>query len=71
MNLNDKSRSEQTEDQEKFSETDRDSIASKLKTISGRSDEQQRLRFLEDAKDALLEAASNLTKATATVDKLK
>ena len=70
---NDKSRSEQAEDLEKLSEAegDRDSIASKIKTLTGRSDEQQRLRCLEDAKDALLEAASNLTKATSTVDKLK
>lgn len=49
----------------------RDSVASKMLSLTSKNGDQKRIRLLEDAKDALLEAVENLSVATEKVDKLK
>lgn len=48
-----------------------DSIQGKMISLSGRGVDEAKIRLLEDAKDALLEAVNNMTQATERVDKLK
>jgi hypothetical protein len=49
----------------------RDSVQGKMLSLTGKSVDQTRIRLLEDAKDALLEAVESLTQATENVDRLK
>ena len=48
-----------------------DSMQRKMLSLNGKTDDQKKIRLLEDAKDALLEAVENLSLATLKVDNLK